>query len=179
LYLVGATRNELAGSHYAEVIDPDSFGQLFPHTNVPRVDIPRALTTMRAVGSAIRQGLVRSCHDLSEGGLAVAAAEMALAGLHGASLNLARVGLKDVHGLHGAALTVTRLFSETASRFLVEVTPEQLGAFERYMREHGVEEVFRVGQVTNNSRLSIQSGGNEFIDVDINELQAAWKGGQA
>jgi phosphoribosylformylglycinamidine synthase len=179
LYLVGATRNELAGSHYAEVIDPDSFGQLFPHTNVPRVDIPHALTTMRAVGSAIRQGLVRSCHDLSEGGLAVAAAEMALAGLHGASLNLARVGLKDVHGLHGAALTVTRLFSETASRFLVEVTPEQLGAFERYMREHGVEEVFRVGQVTNNSRLSIQSGGNEFIDVDINELQAAWKGGQA
>jgi phosphoribosylformylglycinamidine synthase II len=179
LYLIGATRNELAGSHYAEVIDPDSFAQLFPRTNVPRVDIPRALTTMRALGSAIRQGLVRSCHDLSEGGLAVALAEMALAGLHGASLNLARVGLKDVHGLHGAALVVTRLFSETASRFLVEVTPEQLGAFERYMREHGVAEVFRVGQVTNTSRVSIQSSGDEFIDVDIDELQAAWKGGKA
>lgn len=179
LYLVGATKNELAGSHYAEVIEPASFEQLIARTNVPRVDIPQALVTMRALGAAIRQGLVRSCHDLSEGGLAVAAAEMALASMRGADLNVARVGLKDVSGLKGAALNITRLFSESASRFLVEVTPESLGAFERYMREHGVEEIFRIGQVTNNARLTIHNSNEELLNVDVAELQVAWQGGQA
>jgi phosphoribosylformylglycinamidine synthase len=98
LYLVGATRNELAGSHYAEVIDPASFEQLITQTNVPRVDIQHALTTMRALGQAIRLGLTRSCHDLSEGGFAVAAAEMALASMRGADLNVARIGLKEISG---------------------------------------------------------------------------------
>jgi phosphoribosylformylglycinamidine synthase len=74
---------------------------------------------------------------------------------------------------------VARLFSESASRFLVEVTPEQLGAFERHMREHGVEEIFRVGQVTNDARLTIHNGNVELLNVDVAELQVAWKGGPA
>jgi phosphoribosylformylglycinamidine (FGAM) synthase-like enzyme len=78
LYQLGATHNELAGSHYLEhLADP----ALFQGTTIPRVNVPRALTLMKALGAAIRQGLVRACHDLSEGGLAVAAAEMSLAGV--------------------------------------------------------------------------------------------------
>ena len=50
LYLIGATRNELAGSYYAEIVDQSSFAMLLPHTSVPHVDIPRAYTTMKTLG---------------------------------------------------------------------------------------------------------------------------------
>ena len=83
LYLVGETQDELGGSHFALVHDLRG-GQ------VPTVDPALAKRTFAAVHAAIDAGLVRACHDLSEGGLAVAAAEMAFAGGCGASVDLAR-----------------------------------------------------------------------------------------
>ncbi|MFL5629425.1 MAG: glycosyltransferase family 9 protein, partial [Ktedonobacteraceae bacterium] len=88
LYLVGTTREEMAGSHYAEVVGRDMFEPFFPYAAVPQVDIAHAYDTMKALGSAIRRGLVCSCHDLSEGGLAVALAEMAIAGSLGVRVDL-------------------------------------------------------------------------------------------
>ena len=77
LYLVGETRDELGGSHFA-LVNGLSGGQ------VPTVDAERAVKTFAAMHRGIQRGLVRACHDLSEGGLAVAAAEMAFAGGLGA-----------------------------------------------------------------------------------------------
>ena len=73
LYLVGLTKNELGGSHFA-LVEGLSGGE------VPRVDAPTAKKCFAAMHQAIDGGLIRACHDLSEGGLAVAAAEMAFAG---------------------------------------------------------------------------------------------------
>lgn len=179
LYLIGTTRNELAGSHYAEVVDTASFSQLFPQTSVPQVRIPHAFQTMKTLGEAIRQGLIRSCHDLSEGGLAVAIAEMSLAGLRGATINVSRIGIQGAENLTTGAIIIARLFSELATRFLVEVTPEQLGSFEKYLQANSVEEYYRIGSVTNASQLVIQNGETELLHVSIDKLQAAWKGGQA
>ena len=179
LYQIGKTHNELAGSHYAEVIDPDSFAHLFTHTEVPQVDLKRARTTMQALGAAIRRGLVRACHDLSEGGLALAAAEMSLAGLLGVTLHAEHITVKSATALSSSAETVVRLFSESASRFLVEVTPEQLGAFEQHMRASGLEDLTYVGTVTNTTRFIVHSGEVELINLSVDELQAAWKGGLA
>jgi phosphoribosylformylglycinamidine synthase len=130
---------------------------------------------MKALGEAIRQGLVRACHDLSEGGLAVAAAEMALAGMLAVTL--------DVHQIQPAgspliqdAVEIIRLFSESASRFLVEVTPEQLGAFEKHMRMHRVQDVIFVGTVTNTGQFIVHDGETELMNVSVEELQEAWKG---
>lgn len=177
LYLIGATRNELAGSYYAEVIDPDSFDHLFPHAQVPKVDMAKARITMKALGEAIRQGLVRACHDLSEGGLAVAAAEMSLAGQLGATLHLEHVTVKGAPTIHPNEETIVRLFSETPSRFLVEITPEQFGAFEQHLMASGVEDIIYVGAVNNSSRFIVHSGEeSELINVSIEELQEAWKG---
>ena len=87
---------------------------------------------MRRVQPAIAAGLVRACHDLSEGGLAVAAAEMAFAGGLGVELDLAAVPT-DLH--RPAAQGCTRrtggalLFAESAGRFLVEVAPDKYDAF--------------------------------------------------
>src|SRR6185312_3382776 len=81
LVLVGETRDELGGSHWAMVRGLEG-------GYVPQVHRASAVPTFKAVHEAISRGLVRSCHDLSEGGLAVAVAEMAIAGGLGAFLAL-------------------------------------------------------------------------------------------
>ncbi len=81
LYLIGETKDEMGGSHY-NLVNGLTGG------NVPTVDKEMAPKIFRALHQAIKQGLILSCHDLSEGGLAVAAAEMAFAGGVGVELKL-------------------------------------------------------------------------------------------
>ncbi len=175
LYLVGTTREEMAGSHYAEVVGRDMFEPFFPYAAVPQVDIAHAYDTMKALGSAIRRGLVCSCHDLSEGGLAVAIAEMAIAGSLGVRVDLGNLPPQDMRNSIG---NIVRLFSESASRFIVEVTPEYWEAFEAYMRSNGVEDIKHIGNVTDTGYVDIYDL-DELIHLPVAELQKAWKGGQA
>jgi phosphoribosylformylglycinamidine synthase subunit PurSL len=172
LYQLGATHNELAGSHYLEYLaDP----ALFQGTAVPQVNVPYALALMKALGAAIRQGLVRACHDLSEGGLAVAAAEMSLAGLLGIDIDLSQVS-HDIHVLHVDLIDTLLLFSETASRFLVEIAPQQRDAFEAHMRSHGVQDIACIGVVAPTGRFTVRGGEQVLIDLTVADLQEAWKG---
>lgn len=176
LYQVGTTHDELAGSHYALQFERATFEARFPHTAMPRVDVARARTTMRTLGTAIRAGLVRSCHDLSEGGLAVAAAEMALAGQLGLQINLTAIP----HNLSDERTSASiLLFSESATRFLVEVAPEQQADFERFLREREVQEFACVGSVTSEDSLVIRYGEDTLITLPGADLQAAWKGEHA
>ncbi|WP_218104049.1 phosphoribosylformylglycinamidine synthase subunit PurL [Thermogemmatispora onikobensis] len=172
LYVVGLTRNELAASHYAEMVG----AELLPTTALPQVELEQARRTMKALGEAIRHGLVQSCHDLSEGGLAVAAAEMALAGLLGVSLDLARQPTAGLEGMAEGFRPTVLLFSESPSRFLVEVAPGQREAFESHMRARGVAPLAALGHVTASGRFVIKQGTATLIDLSIAELQAAWKG---
>src|SRR5579883_1327753 len=181
LYLIGRTRNELAGSHYTEIVDQRSFTQIFPQTALPQVDIEHALLTMKALGEVIRMGLVRACHDLSEGGVAVAVAEMALASMQGVTIDASRIVLAQgvpIQRLPGLK-NIVRLFSESPSRFLVEIAPEQLGAFERHMRSNGINDIAYIGTVSANERLIIRDGDTELLNLSVTELQQAWKGVQA
>ena len=173
VYQVGATRNELAGSHYAELFQPDII-QHISGTTVPQVDVASARTTMKAIGEAVRKGLLQACHDLSEGGLAVAAAEMSLAGLLGMTIDLNNL---NVGAPLGGANTIL-LLSESPSRFLVEVAPEQREAFEAHMRSYGMNDVACIGLVTAAERFVVRYGEETLIDLPIETLQQAWKGGQ-
>jgi phosphoribosylformylglycinamidine synthase len=160
LYLVGETRDELGGSHYHLVNKIDG-GQ------VPAVDPERARKTFAAVHQAIEGGLIRACHDLSEGGLAVAAAEMAFAGDFGARLELDRVP---------AAGTIdspaTLLFSESNTRFLCEVDSSHGAEFERVLA--GLP-FARIGQVTTEKRFVLTNGGSTVVDSALHELKRAWQ----
>jgi phosphoribosylformylglycinamidine synthase len=156
VYLVGATRNELGGSHYYLL-----HGQL--GSNVPKVDAPKAKRTFDALSRAIRAGFVRACHDLSEGGLAVAAAEMAFAGELGMRGDLAGVGDEREDVL---------LFSESPSRFLVEVSPANREAFEKALA--GLPCV-PFGEVTREPRLSIRGRKGVVVDESIADLKEAWQ----
>src|SRR5439155_361872 len=121
----------------------------------------------RGLHEAIRQGLVRACHDLSEGGLAVAAAEMAFAGGVGADLTqreAAEPSLPD----H------VRLFSESTSRFLVEVPPGQAAPF-RACLGHGVP-CQQLGVTCKEPRLRIAGANGEWIVwASLADLKAAWQ----
>ncbi|MFV0307763.1 MAG: phosphoribosylformylglycinamidine synthase subunit PurL [Desertimonas sp.] len=107
--LVGETRAEFAGSHLDQVLaPPERLGA------VPQPD-PGSPARYRAVHAAIRAGLVRSAHDLSEGGLAVALAEMVIAG---------RLGI-TVESLPHPDPAVA-LFAESTGRLILEVAPADL-----------------------------------------------------
>ena len=167
LYQVGATRNELGGSHFALV-------QKLPGGQVPQVEPALAKRTFAAVHKAIMAGTVRACHDLSEGGLAAAAAEMAFAGNLGARVHLAeapysltlgpraqdnaqRLAAEHPHlELHELSslpeATAVLLFSESNSRFLCQVPHAKAAAFEKALA--GVPHA-AVGEVTNSGRLEV------------------------
>jgi len=161
LFLLGRTGQRLGGSHYLPAESLES------GTDVPPVDLATNLRVMQALQAAIEAGAVRSCHDLSEGGLAVAAAEMAFAGELGVELDLAAVPASDP-GAPPAAL----LFAEDAGRFLVEVTPEQYDTFLRHAADCPYGEV---GRVTDAGRIVIRSAQGNAIDLPIAEAKAAWQ----
>jgi phosphoribosylformylglycinamidine synthase len=156
LYLVGESRDELSGSHY-HLVTGQTGG------SVPRVDLSVAPKIFAAMHKAIAGGLVRACHDLSEGGLAVAAAEMAFAGGVGA----------DIAKLPGGIGEEAAMFGESPSRFLVEVKPENAAAFEAAFA--GLP-VARVGQTVAEPRLRIAgAGGDWIIWAKLAELKEAWQ----
>jgi phosphoribosylformylglycinamidine synthase subunit PurSL len=160
LYLVGETKDELGGSHYALVNGLEG-------GEVPAVDTDVARRTFDAVHRAISAGVVRACHDLSEGGLAVAIAEMAFAGGCGARMDLDAMCFAG-----GNDTAAARLFSESNTRFLCEVATERATEFERVLS--GVP-LARLGEVQAGDWLTIASGGRSLIDVSIQDLKTAWQ----
>lgn len=165
LYIIGDTWAELGGSHYQQV-----GGHVQPQHNVAPRPVKNALDRMRALHQAIRAGLVQACHDLSEGGLAVALAEMALAGGLGAEITLDSVPCQEQ-----SINEETLLFSETLSRFLVEVRPEDAPRFEAIMAGHPHNCIGVLG----GDRLRIASMNPQareayLLDVAVAELAAAF-----
>lgn len=152
--LVGRTNDELGGSEYLK--SKGFIGNTVPHV---RKD---AKKTVDAVVEAIDKGYVKSCHDLSDGGLAVAAAEMALAGGIGMDLHLDSVskGMRTNH----------KMFSETPTRFLIEYQDRKL---ERLLKNRGVEN-YVVGNVRNDKSFKVYDDGRKVVDTDAKELRRAW-----
>ena len=159
--LVGVTRDELGGSHFA-------LTQKLAGGTVPRVDSELAPRIFRALHKAILAQCVRSCHDLSEGGLAAAAAEMSFAGELGIELDLKP--LADRSGITNDAVL---LFSESNSRFLVEVSPQNWPQFAAHFE--GLPLV-QLGKVTDSSNLTVRgSAGSTVIDAPWADLKQSWK----
>jgi phosphoribosylformylglycinamidine synthase len=171
IYIVGDTRHELGGSHFALVNG-------FEGGQVPTVDPEGARETFAAVHRAINQHLVRACHDLSEGGLAVAAAEMTFAGGLGAWIGLDGVPseLWRTMDKNEAALEPILMFSESNTRFLCEVAAINSAAFERALAKVPFA---CIGEVRETPSLQIcgNSRSEPLIDAEINTLKEAWQTG--
>ncbi len=171
VYLLGTTAPELGGSQYLELLGREG-------GRVPRPDLSLAPRLFAALHAAIAQGQVLACHDLSEGGLAVAAAEMAFAGELGMELELARVVLTGGDASGNSASTFdpdsARLYSESCSRFLVEVAEGSAASFERALA--GLP-CAQVGRVVETKRFAARGvNGKPLFDLDLEELRRAHQG---
>jgi len=161
IYIVGTTQNELAGSEYFRMHG-------FIGNKVPKVNPQQGKQLMDKLSVATEKGLVRACHDLSEGGLGVAVAEMAFAAGLGATVHLGCTPLGE---------PIERddfiLFSESNSRFLVEVAPESKGEFEKTMTTTNLA---TIGRVSNSEMLEIYGvNDRKMVAKSVAELKEAWQ----
>jgi phosphoribosylformylglycinamidine synthase len=161
VYILGMTYNELGGSEWFAM-----HGCTGNH--VPKVDGHRAKKVYDALSLSIREGLVSSCHDCSDGGLGVALAETAFAGGFGMDIALSLVPSE------GITRDDYLLFSESQSRFVVTVSPEKREEFEKKM---GGNILADVGKVTADPtfRVVSTSGDNEIVCEHIDDLKKAWQ----
>ncbi len=148
LFLVGQTADNCGGSHALQ-IQPS----MACNTALPEVDLTAGPANARAVHNAIKQGLVQSAHDLSEGGLLVALAEMAFGG--GLGITASQNELTDA-----------MLVSETPSRYLIEVAPSDADAFKELMDGIPCQEI---GEVNDSNTLTV---GNYTWNCDT--LKSCW-----
>jgi phosphoribosylformylglycinamidine synthase II len=161
IYILGDTYNELGGSHYFALHG-------YIGNGVPRVRAEKGKRLMNSLSGAMDKGLVKACHDLSEGGIGVAAAEMAFAGGFGMQIDLAEVPLGE---------NIDRddyiLFSESNTRFLVEVVSGNREEFEKIMAGSVCAEI---GMVIGTAKLEIIGrSGRVLLDTSIDELKEAWQ----
>ncbi|MFO1520375.1 MAG: phosphoribosylformylglycinamidine synthase subunit PurL [bacterium] len=157
ILLVGDTFEELGGSEYLRQIHGRHEGP------IPRLDFGEEKKTHALVREAIRKGWVRSAHDLSEGGLAVALAECCMGG-EGAPLG-AEVEI-------GASFrTDALLFGESQSRVLLSVVPENREAVLSLAKSYN-KSISPLGKV-GGKRLKV----SKWIDVEIAALKKVWEEG--
>ena len=154
--LLGRTWPELGGSQLYRL-----FGQL--GASVPRVRKEQARDLYQRVSQATEQGLLESCHDLSDGGLGVALAESCFGAQLGCHVELRGWGLD----------ALTLLFSESHSRFLASVRPQRLEALQELLGEA----CRPLGRVTEEPRLRAALRGEPLLDLPVAALQQAWADG--
>jgi phosphoribosylformylglycinamidine synthase len=159
LVLVGVTKDELGGSVYYK-----TKGQL--GRNAPRVDKLVGHKTLRAVHRALAARCALAAHDLSEGGLAAAATEMAIGGKLGVVVDVAKVPVAS------PLRPEQVLFSESQSRFLLEVPPDRLDDLRANL---GDVPFAVVGEVQKEPVVRMQHGSTPLLAMPVSELEAAWK----
>ncbi|MDD2655043.1 MAG: phosphoribosylformylglycinamidine synthase subunit PurL [Candidatus ainarchaeum sp.] len=160
IYVLGTTRHEMGGSEYFKLHGGTGAG-------MPRVRVKENSELYAALSKAIERGMVRSVHDVSDGGLACAFAECAMGGEVGAEMDLSLIS-KDTD--EDAAL----LFSESAGRFVVSVREKDAFKFEKMMFGTKTK---KAGRVRGDKRVVLRNGNNALVNEDVFDLREAWAGG--
>jgi phosphoribosylformylglycinamidine synthase len=156
LILVGRTDARMGGSHYQMIHGEGRDGAL------PMVDLQAGPRIARAVSEAIARGLARSAHDCSDGGLLVAASEMAFAGELGLRLDFSMLPVTD------GADVIARCFAETPSRFLLEVERRNIDALDQALK--GTPYAI-IGEFNDTQRMTLAEAD---VDIDVADLREAW-----
>jgi phosphoribosylformylglycinamidine synthase II len=161
IYVVGKTYEEMGGSIYY-----DTKG--FLGNDVPKVNVKQGTKIFKALAGAVSQGAVQSIHDCSEGGIGVAVAEMAFSGGLGASILVDKIPFEGKGRRND-----TLIFSESNTRFIVEVAPHQAVAFEESFKGLALG---CIGRVERTAQLAIYGFKNEAcVNTNIHDLKEAWQ----
>ena len=166
IYLLGRTYDEPGASEFQGL-----FGA--PGGRAPTVRPEEALPLYYKTMAAHREGLIRSSHDLSDGGLAVALAEMAFGTGLGLAIEVDSVAASIAGGgaLDAPRRLLAALYSESPSRFVVAVKPEHRARFEELLGGAAA----RIGETTAEPRLRISGQGRRLVDGPVAELEQAWR----
>jgi phosphoribosylformylglycinamidine synthase II len=161
LFILGETRGELGCTSY-ERLRGGELGRC------PEVKTASALPCYRTLAKAMDKGLVSSCHDLSDGGLAVALCESAFGGRWGAE-----ICLDDLPGPGTEEMESLRLlFCETPSRFLISASAEKADLLRSLF---GHLPLACIGKVVREQRVRITRRGQEVVNLHLDEIARAWK----
>ena len=152
IYIIGETRAELGGSEY------------FDHNNkigvsVPNVDTDVALDRYRRIFQANQDRLLASSIHVDRGGIGVAIAKSVIAGQIGAGIEIKHEGRLDFY-----------LFSESQSRFIVSINPENKEVFEKLFSDSTL-----IGSVTEDDKLSIKANNEQVISSTIKDITDSYK----
>jgi phosphoribosylformylglycinamidine synthase len=154
IWLLGQTRDELAGSAWAEVAHDHLGGR------PPVVDLEHEQRLARVLVEASRSGLLRSAHDLADGGLAQALVESCLRRGHGVAVDLPE-GLDPF----------VALFSESTGRVLVSLAPDAEADLAALCAEAGIP-LARLGAVTGAGGPELAVRGQFTLPLD--QIREAW-----
>ena len=164
LYLVGESKQELGASEISFMLkesgEADGIGGEVPQLPNPE----KNLGAYKALTKAIQSGIVRTAHDCSEGGVAVAIAEMCIGGRCGAAIDVDGPGEADLWG---------RLWGESLGRIMVGVKQNNRAEFLSMMKGHSLT---YMGETTDSDSLSIWDGDDLVIEAPVEDMVSAWKG---
>ncbi|MBU0635327.1 MAG: phosphoribosylformylglycinamidine synthase subunit PurL [Candidatus Omnitrophica bacterium] len=163
IYCIGTTYDELGASSYYNICGSKS-------RNIPKDNFKTSRNIFELVSRCAALGLVRSAHDCSDGGLAVTLAEMAFSGNLGMSVDLKYLK----HGIPRKKLEDdVLLFSESNSRFVIEVEPKHKSKLENTLKDIAFS---RIGELRDDSIFLVSGlNGSSAIKCDIEELKTAWQ----
>lgn len=159
IYLLGSTNDEMLCSELYEYLQIEK-------GSLPKVNADEARERYYHYFQAVNENLITACHDVSDGGLAVALCEMAFAGECGFNVNIREI--KDSNSL----TTFKTLFSESASRLVFTIKKENQSKIENMFRNH---DLYYLGIVNDTDQLIIKEGENEIYNHDLFPLKQAWK----
>lgn len=163
VYLIGPRFDELGGSEYYRTVHGVT------GKNVPIVRFELERNMIYAVIDSIAEKLVVAAHDISNGGLAATAAEMALAGR-------ADLGLEIDLDAAGSDLSADRLIFSESSGFLLECREGGDEELEELLKGYGLD-IMRLGNVTSSPELFMNHKGNAVVRMDLSAAKKAWTAG--
>jgi len=165
IYLLGQTHQELGASELVTMFRDECGGGI--GGKVPAIDTTRNLALYRDLTAAMRQQLVVSAHDCSDGGFAVALAEACFGADSGCSVDISEI-FNDNNSLDkwGA------LFGESLGRILVSVKDEHSSDFEAAMVSNAC---FRLGEVVSGDEITISKSGETILQASMSALKQSWQ----
>jgi len=153
IYLIGERKDELGGSAYYNLFD--ELG-----ANVPKPDFEKVKNQIYALTDCIDSELILSCHDISDGGISCAIAEMTFANSIGCKVEIG-----------GELPAETKLFSETGG-FIIEVSKKNVTSLVRQFQKYGID-IIEIGSTNGTNTVII----NNYINQSIDDLRNAWENG--
>jgi len=159
IYLLGETHDELGASEYYKMLakKTNSIGN-----NVPQVDMKRNLKTYLALEKAIQAELVNSSLSVTSGGLGIALAKASVGGMLGCQISLNPIG--KTYGVD------VKLFSESQGRILVSVSPRNIKAFEKIVKNVSYA---KIGKVTKDNKFVIMDK-SKAVDINVKKLHTIY-----